>query len=90
MITGKKINEGLNFKVRHSLYRKDGLWYHHLKHFPGILFDYNGYVRFDSKEEYESTPSLQHVKDLHVVNGIASLKSYVLFNQEQKNVIVNL
>ena len=49
----KNINEKLGLNAQHSLYRKDGKWYHHLKSFPGILFDKDGYVIFDTEADYE-------------------------------------
>ncbi|MDB5141161.1 MAG: hypothetical protein JWR12_3077 [Mucilaginibacter sp.] len=37
-MNAKQIIKTLNLTAAHSLYREDGLWYHHLKKFPGILF----------------------------------------------------
>ena len=56
--TGKKLNEQWGVGARHALYRKDGSWWHTLKDFPGALLDEHGYVKFDTKEEYENYSGL--------------------------------
>lgn len=83
-MNGKLLNKLLNLGAKHSLYREDGGWYHHLKLFPGVLFDRNGYVLFKSYEEYLNHPNLRHRKDLNVIPGISTLPEYILFNDEQK------
>lgn len=87
-MNGKLLNEVLNIKAKHALYREDGAWYHHLKDFPGVLFDRNGYLLFNSQSDYLNHPSLQHAQDLHIVNGIAALKEYVAFSEEDRQKIV--
>ncbi|MFA5316960.1 MAG: hypothetical protein WC369_06035 [Dehalococcoidales bacterium] len=62
--------------VVHALFHKDGLHYHHLRDFPGALFDLNGYVVFNTKTEYENSSYLQHGQNLHVVGGISSMPGY--------------
>lgn len=42
-INGNFLNKLLDFGAKHTLYRIDGTWYHHLKKFPGILFDKETY-----------------------------------------------
>ena len=37
-----------------ALYREDGKWYHHLKKFPGALFDFNGYIVFATRRGVRS------------------------------------
>src|SRR5947208_706800 len=46
-------------KVRHALYRKTGNWYHQLTGFPGALLDADGYVIFESEQEFRECPQLQ-------------------------------
>lgn len=84
MITAKKINEALNLNAQHSLYNKDGNWYHHLKQFPGILFDPNGYLEFADRVAYDNNSSLRHAQHLHVINGISSVVGYTTFSKDQK------
>ncbi|WP_321280164.1 HNH endonuclease [Marinifilum fragile] len=87
MINGKKLNEILKLNAKHSLYREDGLWYHNLKDFPGVLFDKNGYVIFRKEEDYLNNSQLQIRKDLHVINGISSLEEYVEFDRANRKII---
>lgn len=83
MITAKKIEAIVKTGALHVLYRKDGGWYHHLKYFPGALFDYHGYVVFKTKEDYENNPFLIHRQDLNVKNRISSLPGYKKFTVEE-------
>jgi restriction system protein len=75
--TGKNLNKRWGVGAKHALYRADGKWYHHLKKFPGALFDRNGYIVFNTKEDYLSCPYLQHGETLHIPNGISSIPQYV-------------
>ena len=77
-LTGKALNQRWNVGARHALYRKDGRWYHHLERFPGALFDLNGFVVFETKEEYKACGHLSQGKRLHVTdNGICGIPGYV-------------
>lgn len=86
-MNGKLLNEILSIKAKHALYREDGTWYHHLKHFPGVLFDRNGYLFLSSKSEYENHPDLQHTQDLHISKGISSIAGYITFSDEDRKKI---
>lgn len=83
MLTAKQIESIVRTGAKHVLYREDGGWYHHLKKFPGVLFDFNGYITFERKEDYENNPSLIHRQDLNVRNGISSLIGYKKFTVEE-------
>jgi 5-methylcytosine-specific restriction protein A len=87
-ITGKWINDILDYKAEHALYREDGLQYHHLERFPGILFDLNGYVKINSREEYEHHPEFRITQVLTVKNGISKVKEYIEFTEEQKRILL--
>lgn len=76
-LSGKILNEIWNVGAKHSLYREDGKWFHQLKNFPGALFDANGYVVFQTEEDYLNSPYLQIQKDLHVPQGISTIPDYV-------------
>lgn len=76
-VNGKKLNDSWGVRAKHALYREDGEWYHHLKEFPGGLFDRNGYILFATFEEYQSSPYLQHGIDLHVFHGISEIPGYI-------------
>lgn len=83
MITGKKLNHILRTGAAHALYRKDGKWYHHLIEFPGILFDSNGYLAFQSRDEYLRCPQLKHGEELHVDGGISSIEGYKNYTSDE-------
>lgn len=83
MITAKKIENIVMTGAAHVRYRRDGGWYHHLKKFPGALFDYHGYVIFETKEQYEGTAALIRRQDLNVKNGISTLSGYKKFTTEE-------
>lgn len=76
-ITGKKLNNAWNVNAKHALYREDGKWYHHLKLFPGALFDKNGYVVFQTEQDYNSCSYLNHKAELHCSLGISCIPGYV-------------
>mgnify|MGYP001274331356 CR=1 FL=1 len=80
---GSVLNDLLQLGASHSLYREDGRWYHHLKMFPGVLFDKNGYIIFNSESEYLNHSGLQRKKDLHIKNGIQSLSGYQYFTASE-------
>lgn len=80
--TGRWLNIRSGLKAMHALYRFDGKWYHHLRAFPGALFDRYGYVVFATRESYERSTHLQHRVDLHVPGGIASMPGYVRWRHD--------
>ena len=83
-ITGKQLNEMWGVGAKHALYRDDGKWYHHLKAFPGVLFDANGYVIFETKQEYLNSPYLQIGHDLHVIDGISTMPNYIRISERSQ------
>jgi 5-methylcytosine-specific restriction protein A len=80
MPTGRELNQRWGVGARHALYRETGDWYHVLKRFPGALFDANGYVRLESRNDLEMpgvSVSKENGKDwLSVPGGIAALPGY--------------
>src|SRR5687767_11551934 len=83
-VTGKSLNNLWNVGAKHALYREDGKWYHHLDHFPGVLFDANGYIVFQTEQDYRENPYLQMKQDLHVIGGISSLSGYVRVSERNQ------
>jgi hypothetical protein len=84
------LNKPISTGAIHSLYSKDGKWYHHLTDFPGVLFDVNGFVVFKSKSDYSNSPYLQHGKHLNVPDRISSIPGYQKFTTEEKMKIATL
>ena len=76
--TGVRLNEAWRVGAVHALYIHDGHWYHHLKGFPGALFDSNGYVLFETEAAYRNCPHLSLGKDVSVPKpGISAIPGYV-------------
>lgn len=90
MITAIKIEKIIQTGAAHSLYRETGDWYHHLKYFPGVLFDLNVYVTFQSENDYINSPYLRHAQDLNVPDGISSIPGYQYFTNEEKDAILEI
>ena len=74
---GRMLNKEWKVHALHALYRKNGKWYHHLRRFPGALFDECGYVVFETKEIYEECTGLHHGVELNVPKGIQNIAGYV-------------
>lgn len=83
-LTGKDLNKIWNVGARHARYHEDGNWYHQLTDFPGVLFDANGFVVFETEESYIESPYLQIKQDLHVPGGISSIPNYVRVSENSK------
>jgi hypothetical protein len=86
VLSGSEINRLLKLDAAQARYHKDGYWYDQLHSFPGILIDRDGYLRFETREEYEQSPDLRHPDGnridgrpgtLSVPRKISSLAGYV-------------
>jgi len=86
-ITGSEINKLLGLKAMHALYSFDGTWYHHLTNFPGILFDMNGMIWFNTEEEYKSNKFLHHRQHLNIPDGISVMPGYRSFTKTEREII---
>lgn len=77
---GKQLNKEWNVNAEHALYRKNGTWFNLLKHFPGVLFDENGYTPFDTREDFDNfrqRPGVTGRVQVHVRGGISSHPGYI-------------
>jgi 5-methylcytosine-specific restriction protein A len=77
---GKRLNISWGVGAIHALYHENGKWYHHLKSFPGAFFDANGYILFQTEDEYQTCTYLNRGKQINVRGGISSLPGYVQVN----------
>ena len=80
MLTGELLNQKYKIGAVEARYRRNGVWYHPLNAFPGVLFDASGYVLFNSESEYVSCVEVKKGPDpnhIHVRGGISSLPFYV-------------
>jgi|ERR1700730_5673440 hypothetical protein len=85
-LTGKLLNRELALGAQQARYHRDGYWYDQLHKFPGVLFDFNGYVSFANLEAYQRCPQLRHPDHdrsdgrpgtLSVPGGISRIPGYV-------------
>ena len=85
-MTGKMLIKLWGLPVKQARYREDGTWYQPLTNFPASLCDADGYVVFETKEQYESCPQLDRRQDIHVTGGICLITGYTHANgQEMKD-----
>jgi 5-methylcytosine-specific restriction enzyme A len=79
-ITGEMLNAFYKLGATQARYREDGTWYHPLRKFPGVLFDARGYVRFDTRREYDLCTQVKKGPDanhIHIAHGISTIPNYV-------------
>lgn len=75
---GAYLNDLWKVGAAHALYIHDGHWYHQLTQFPGALFDRNGYVLFETEQDYRSSPHLSIGKQISIRKpGISAIPGYV-------------
>lgn len=79
LLNGRQLNQEWKVGAQHALFHRDGCWYNNLEHFPGALFDPNGYVLFGNEKEYRSCPHLSIGKqtNVNVSPGISAIPGYV-------------
>ncbi len=89
-VTAKRLAESVGISAKHALYRETGDWYHVLKRFPGVLFDKEGYLLFETQEDYQRLVAdgglygvRQSVENnwLTIQQGISSLPGYRYFQR---------
>jgi hypothetical protein len=77
-----RTNYGENLKrlwkipVVQAHYHQDGKFFMPFDKFPAALCDPNGYVLFNTKEEYDNSSFLSIGKRLNVKNGICTIPNY--------------
>ena len=81
-VNGRTLNRRWGVNAEHALYHTGGTWYHQLTRFPGALFDPNGYVLFETEDDFRGCPHLNIVQDVHAPNGISSIPGYVRVEPE--------
>jgi hypothetical protein len=77
MITGEKLIGKWNLPVRQARFHRDGHYYEHLSRFPAAFCDIDGYIIFDTEEEYQNCPRLRLKQQVNVDKpGISSIPGY--------------
>ena len=78
--TGEGLRRRYRLPVRQCFYHRDGTFYQRLNAFPGALCDPQGYVEFDSEEEFARDSMLNIGKKVNVRNGIYRHPKYRRFS----------
>jgi len=73
---GELLNQRWKIDARHSLYHKDGTWYHQLRRFPGALCDPFGYILFSTEYAFRNCANLKIDKDVNVKGHISEIPGY--------------
>lgn len=74
---GSKLNALWKIGAKQARYYKHGNWFEHLTKFPGALCDPDGYVIFQTEQDYLTCSALTVTgKKLHALKGIKSIPSY--------------
>ncbi len=78
MYSGVQLNDEWGAGARQSLFHRDGCWYNNLKRFPGALFDPNGYLLFETEEEFLNCQFLNigARTNVNVEGGISAIPGY--------------
>jgi len=87
--TGKILKAEWDINADHVLFREDGKWYHNLNSFPGALCDENGFVIFQTEEEYRSCQFLNITDSTNTTTvplGISAIPNYILKVSNSKEV----
>jgi HNH endonuclease len=85
MVTGTQLAKERGINVLQARYRKDGSWYHTLKRFPAALLDDNGFLLFETQQDYDDCADLNRsIKDgkdwLYPKDGaIAKITGYMAY-----------
>src|SRR5579863_279545 len=78
-LTGEFLNDFYGLGAKQARYRENGVWYHPLHEFPGVLFDQNGCAFLQTEAEYIGCNEIVKGPDpnrIHVRQGISSLQKY--------------
>lgn len=77
-LSGSELNKFWGVGAKHALYHRNGCWYNNLRKFPGALFDPNGYVLFETEQDYLNSRYVRVTKETNVSKGISSMPSYMV------------
>jgi hypothetical protein len=74
--SGRQLQREWNIPAQHVLYHHKGEWFHLLERFPGALCDPDGYVLFDTEEDFRRCPQLKIGKHVKAPQGLKSIRGY--------------
>ena len=78
-ITGERLKELYKLPIEQALYHKDGVFYEVLSRFPGALCDGDGYVPFETEEQFLNDSRLKIGKKVNAPNGVFRHPRYMRF-----------
>jgi 5-methylcytosine-specific restriction protein A len=82
-VFAKELNKDWKLGANHVLYHRYGEWYHRLREFPAALLDANGYVWFQSEDQYLNCSHLKVNGNYTNVNGtLSDLPDYTIILKE--------
>jgi hypothetical protein len=76
MTSGPQLIRRWNIPVLQARFHRDGIWYEHLTGFPAALCDPDGYIVFETENEYRNCQRLNLGKQVNVPGGISSIPGY--------------
>lgn len=74
---GELLNRRWKIGAQHSLFHKDGTWYHQLTRFPGALCDPFGYVLFHTEADFRNCGQLRIDQDVNLNGHLSQIQGYV-------------
>jgi len=80
-VTGESLNRKYRLGAKHALYHKDSTFYERLAAFPGVLCDDRGYVRYETREQFEQDSRLRIGRKVNVPRSISRHPRYQTFPQ---------
>jgi len=77
LITGDRLKQRWKLPVLQARFHRDGTWYEVPDRFPAALCDCDGYIIFETEDEFRSRPGIKVGKQVNVDGGISSLAGYL-------------
>jgi hypothetical protein len=74
---GRRRNAEWGIGATQAYYHRDGTWFNRLTDFPGALCDPNGYLRFETEDEYLNCPYLDVKVQTNAHQGISRIPGYI-------------
>lgn len=75
--SGKNLRREWNIPALQARYHKSGTWFMPLDRFPGAFCDQGGYVAFETRSAYSSSPNLEIGMRVNIRTGISKLPGYM-------------
>jgi hypothetical protein len=76
--SGKQLQREWKIPAQHVLYHHKGAWFHLLERFPGALCDSDGYVLFETDQDFRNCAKLRIGKHVKATQGLKSIRGYTV------------